>query len=482
MKILPRNTMALPSAVKPSRIGLIGASLLAAAIPVKELQPPLAQLTEDKIELSCADDGERPAKGHGHSLERLAEYLGPRVGKITIKPRPIGPAQNGAAVPKVSLSRPIARLHTSGGEGDMSSTFFCTSKNGRTTALTNYHAIQAVLADPTGLEAMVTLPNGETHPAKVLKADFNRDLALLEISGVEGLKTLRLMPAGKKPKLGSPAYTLGHGGGISNSFKAGYFSAIDHTDFDQLGMKNFLRDAAPLHVFTTTTNQGDSGTAVMNEDGEVACLLNGVIPKLIMPLGLCVPASSISEFLAQARNNGAMEARTMNAILGITPLNELEETLSRKRGEDALSTARLEYIAQQIHNPGAQVPEDFPSRSEYIGFLHREQNRIMQTLPDTRRFVAEATKQMEQAQKALGKAPMQGILLVDTDKDPLSERLGLEAGDVITHLNGRPIRNEKELYKGIGAHYVDQPLTITYYRDGKRHRVHDRGQTETAQK
>jgi serine protease Do/serine protease DegQ len=66
----------------------------------------------------------------------------------------------------------------------------------------------------------------------------------------------------------------------------------------------------------------------------------------------------------------------------------------------------------------------------------------------------------------------QGALIGQVVKDSAAAKAGLKPGDVITAVNGKPIKNQQQLVSYISIRRAGTPLTLTVYRDGKKKTIH----------
>lgn len=130
---------------------------------------------------------------------------------------------------------------------------------------TNFHVVDGAI------EIIVLLATGEERPAVLVSDDSPySDLAVLEIPS-EGLRSA---PLGDSAKLtpGEPvAVVAGAGFTSGNSVKVGVVSGVG---------RHWARNGAILEDLVQTdaaVNQGDSGGALVNRDGEVVGLLTTVV-------------------------------------------------------------------------------------------------------------------------------------------------------------------------------------------------------------
>ncbi len=69
--------------------------------------------------------------------------------------------------------------------------------------------------------------------------------------------------------------------------------------------------------------------------------------------------------------------------------------------------------------------------------------------------------------ESLGLAAAEGALVNDPQKDAPAAKAGIEAGDVVTALDGVTIKDPRDLAKKIAAYEPDQSVEITVWRNGK---------------
>ena len=149
--------------------------------------------------------------------------------------------------------------------------------------LTNNH----VAGDGRALE--VTLDDGSTYKAKVMKRNTNADLALLEIAehGHSGATI-----STKEPRPGEMVFAYGHPWGQRAVLTGGVLSAVTaaHTRKGELPILRSDVQLAP----------GNSGGPLLNAAGEVLGL-NAMI--FGGDQSVAIPASVIREFLGDARKS-----------------------------------------------------------------------------------------------------------------------------------------------------------------------------------
>ncbi len=137
--------------------------------------------------------------------------------------------------------------------------------------LTNNHVIAAAAG---GGSVQVTLTNGKTASATVVKADPQEDLALIQAQGVSGLKAATFGDSNNL-QIGDTVIAIGNELGLSNSVSAGIVSALHRqvTVGGEGGGGQSVASSSTTYgdaiQTDASTNQGDSGGALFNMAGQV---------------------------------------------------------------------------------------------------------------------------------------------------------------------------------------------------------------------
>jgi S1-C subfamily serine protease len=114
--------------------------------------------------------------------------------------------------------------------------------------------------DPDLIVEGVTIQIGG-QTANPIARDFVHDMAILQVPGLSGGKALRL--ALRSPNVGQKVYVYGHPLGYPDpQLFRGYIASVD----SNLGGEHFM-------TFDMTVCGGNSGSAVLNEQGEVVSVL-----------------------------------------------------------------------------------------------------------------------------------------------------------------------------------------------------------------
>jgi serine protease Do len=71
----------------------------------------------------------------------------------------------------------------------------------------------------------------------------------------------------------------------------------------------------------------------------------------------------------------------------------------------------------------------------------------------------------------LGLAKAEGALVADPQSNGPAAKAGIKAGDVITHVNGKPVRDARDLARRIAAEKPGAPIKLTVVSDRKERTV-----------
>jgi putative serine protease PepD len=121
--------------------------------------------------------------------------------------------------------------------------------------LTNAHVIRGES------EVTVVLNDGRRLPARVLGADFDEDLAVLEVDGAANLPAATLGRSGELA-VGDQVLAIGSPLGLSGTVTAGIVSAVDR----EVRLGGSTRRAVQTDA---SINPGNSGGPLVNARGEV---------------------------------------------------------------------------------------------------------------------------------------------------------------------------------------------------------------------
>ncbi|HXT19607.1 MAG TPA: trypsin-like peptidase domain-containing protein [Thermoanaerobaculia bacterium] len=337
---------------------------------------------------------------------------------------------------------------------------------------TNYHVIEGAS------ELVVTIGDDPRElPAKVRGIDPATDLALIQVEPQGKLRHLRLGDSGKV-RVGDWIMVIGNPLRLGRTVTVGVVSAVGRSGLGitDVSFENFLQTDAAI-------NFGNSGGPMVNLDGEVV----GVATAInwgAENVGFAVPASTLAKVMPQLERQG----KVRRGYLGVNIENldyRAQQAFGLPSGQGALviqvtegtpgAEAGLEHgdviLSVDGHNVGTtrdliDYVSDHPPGSQVQLQVLREGKRVQRTVTLGERPSAEESPEPPE-EHAPSNVEWLGLRYGDlspgirsshgipddvngvwvravSPRSPLVDE-NVEPGDVITEIDGKPVRNVAEL-------------------------------------
>ncbi|CAM3648068.1 S1C family serine protease [Marinicrinis lubricantis] len=180
---------------------------------------------------------------------------------------------------------------------------------GKALLVTNQHVVE------DGIEFEVVLQDGEVRSAELVGSDWMTDLAILEIDG-EGIDRVAELGDSDELRKGEMAIVMGNPLGLnfSQSISVGVISSTHLTVPVVLGGQQWEMDVIQTDA---AINQGNSGGALLNLQGEVVGINNMKIAEFgVEGLGFAIPINDAKPIIEQLIENGEVQ----RPLIGITSI------------------------------------------------------------------------------------------------------------------------------------------------------------------
>jgi S1-C subfamily serine protease len=262
--------------------------------------------------------------------------------------------------------------------------------------LTNNHVIEGATSI-----TVTDIGNGQSYRAKVVGYDQTKDIAVLQLQGASGLKTVRLGNS-STAAVGQSVTAIGNAGGKGGTPSVvtgkitglnASISASDEGSGTTEQLSGLINHNAPIQA-------GDSGGPLVNSSGQV--------------IGIDTAASSSTGFQFQSQQTSQTQAYAI-------PINEALSIANQIERGDASSTVHL----------GA------------TGFIGVE---VMSASSAAQNGIASGSG-----------AAVQGVL-----QGTPAANAGLSAGDVITSIDGQSVSSPSALQAAMERHHPGDRVTIGY--------------------
>ncbi len=174
--------------------------------------------------------------------------------------------------------------------------------------LTNEHVVNGVE------DIAVALWDGRFATADVVGADPETDLAVLKVE-LQGLPAAPLA-VDTQPRVGDVVLAIGNALGLSHTVTMGIVSATGRNDLRALLYEDFIQTDAAI-------NQGNSGGALVNVDGEVIGINTRNLARAVggQNIGFAIPIAIARDVMNQIIQHGGVRRGWLGATFMDLPLS-----------------------------------------------------------------------------------------------------------------------------------------------------------------
>ena len=344
-------------------------------------------------------------------------------------------------------------------------------KNGRYYILTNNHVIENRDA------IQVTLDDGRDFAAELVGGDPRQDIAVLSIDGPRGLPVARLGDSSQL-MVGDLVLAVGSPFGLQSTVTAGIVSALGRETSG-----SFSGNIAEYIQTDAAINPGNSGGPLVNLHGEVVGVSTWIASRSggNVGLGFALPINAAAKALSDFLETGAVRY----GYLGVFVASALDATRAALGVEDIPGALAWSVILDSPAALGDLRPGDWITHVD--GRAVGDSNELVRAVgalepgqESTFRLVRGGKPRQVTVRVALrndrdgwavrdwpGILPVpltdrvrasynvadnqRGVLVARVNESSATATAGLRTGDVITHINGRVVRDAAEFYRVIGA-------------------------------
>jgi serine protease Do len=336
-------------------------------------------------------------------------------------------------------------------------------------AVTNFHVVDHATT------VQVQTDDGKTYTAKVVGTDQKTDLALIKVDSEKAFPFVTF--ADNPPRVGDWVVAVGNPFGLAGSATAGIVSARGR-DIGANPYDDFIQIDAPI-------NKGNSGGPAFDVDGKVIAVNTAIYSPSggSIGIGFGIPADTVKTVVAQLRDKGRVERGWIG--VKVQPLSdEIADSLGLKKTEGALvAEAQPNAPAAQagvlsgdlITAVNGSAVKDSRDLAKKIGALppgsavklavvrKGEDKTVTVTLgdmPEERQATAAPAAREDSSNEprlglSIAPAPdvsgagSEGVVVTAVDPDGAAAEHGVQSGDVILEIAGKPVASVADVKKAV---------------------------------
>lgn len=288
-------------------------------------------------------------------------------------------------------------------------------EDGKAYIITNAHVIE------NAVEVQAVLVDGKRKDATIVGKDTITDLAVLSVDD-EGIDTIVEIGKSDKLRVGEMVIAIGNPLGFGDTLTQGIVSSthrIIPVSLNQDGNYDWEQEVIQTDA---AINQGNSGGALVDLNGKLVGINSMKVAEYgVEGIGFAIPIDDAMPILGTLLEKGQI----VRPYLGVYTVD----------------------LAAFLDSPPDEAASDDEEDSDSTG------DNEIGALEDLNPELPDNVKDGIIVLEAVGPA-----------KDA-----GLELGDVITELDGHPIKSTMDLRKYLyKSKKIGESLTVTYYRDGKK--------------
>ncbi|MEX2493671.1 MAG: DegQ family serine endoprotease [Nitrospirales bacterium] len=482
------------SALWPKTLGLAGMGILVGALLFGSWNNPVKTFAHDKEPNQHMQTSDPPNFQKGGFAD-IAKKVTPAVVNITVSKQaavpmsgmPFDPMKEFFGMPGTpgfqprQDQAPMPDLQGAGSGVIVSSDGY---------VLTNNHVVEEAK------EITVTLPDKRELSGTVVGLDPQTDLAVIKLEA----NNLPFIPWGDSSSLQVGEYVLAVGNpfGLNSTVTLGIVSALGRGGMGITQYEDFIQTDAAI-------NPGNSGGALVNTQGQLVGINTAIFSRTggYQGVGFAVPTKLAKPIYASLVKTGSVVRGFLGVgIQAVTP--DLANSFQLSKAQGALVTnvmpgspadqagiqrgdVIVEYEGQAVEDPrglqgqvvGTVVGNTISlvvmreGKKVTLRPVIREQDEPTQVakaspMKQDGPFAGVAVQDLDgRLAQQLGIAEeVSGVVVMEVTPGSKAERAGLAQGDIISEINRKPVRSEKDFVQVV-SHLEKQKEALIFIHRGK---------------
>lgn len=341
--------------------------------------------------------------------------------------------------------------------------------------VSNYH----VVGEATDIR--VVLNDRREYSARVLLADEDSDLAILQLEGAEDLPVLALRNS-DEVEVGELVLAIGNPFGVGQTVSSGIVSGLARSALSVgSGRGYFIQTDAAI-------NPGNSGGALVDVNGRLVGINTAILTRSggSNGIGFAIPANLVQSFIDQAKAGETRFQRPWAGVAGQAVDAALAEAMGLPRPEGVVLTdlhpaspfaaagLRAGDVILSLGGQRADTPQEVIFRMAAMGigktaevtWLHGgevqtgavalvaapdDPPREATTIVEASALRGLSVARINPAVSAEMDLPFAATGVVVTGVADIAARTGLQAGDVLLAINGEPVARPEDVQRAVAA-------------------------------